>query len=497
MLNQRKLSQKNGLDDDEVDEDDEIEQIDIENNKHNNGKEAVVSATVCDVIESVAKGEVQPNGIECLSSAKPPANISVPSQPGKSVQLQPGKSVQLQPVKSMPSQQPVKSVPSQQPVKSKEKQKSEEAFMSHALNKIIEQSLGDFPNSGQISASSQNRIKTTQSSSLLPSTPMKIEDMIVRNLSKNTKENAHNKQPEIIIDIASSPETPRQQQPKQSSQSQKNLNQVQVIKQPQSQPSHSQAQQQAMQKQRKIKQLAQTVLQQQTVQQKPNHNIYNRPTLADQIKKKSSSQSSSMLQSSQQQREQLIQQQLQREKSQQQQREMQMQREKAQQRELQRELQREKQSSSSKASNHTSISVTAIPNANAVSNESVSSSNRQTNQNSSSQRYNSSAVTSTITPTSSALDLSPQSIQAIQLGMLQGTNFNALQNQSANPISAHSLTIPSHNYLSHLFSSTSNRNLIPSRSSLPSIGQLDNSPLGFNPIYLHQFATTHQTGNSI
>ena len=252
-----------------------------------------------------------------------------------------------------------------------------------------------------------------------------------------------------------------------------------------------------MQKQRKIKQLAQTVLQQQTVQQKPNHNIYNRPTLADQIKKKSSSQSSSMLQSSQQQREQLIQQQLQREKSQQQQREMQMQREKAQQRELQRELQREKQSSSSKASNHTSISVTAIPNANAVSNESVSSSNRQTNQNSSSQRYNSSAVTSTITPTSSALDLSPQSIQAIQLGMLQGTNFNALQNQSANPISAHSLTIPSHNYLSHLFSSTSNRNLIPSRSSLPSIGQLDNSPLGFNPIYLHQFATTHQTGNSI
>ena len=369
--------------------------------------------------------------------------------------------------------------------------------MSHALNKIIEQSLGDFPNSGQISASSQNRIKTTQSSSsssLLPSTPMKIEDMIVRNLSKNTKENAHNKQPEIIIDIASSPEAPRQQQPKQSSQSQKNLNQVQVIKQPQSQPSHSQAQQQAMQKQRKIKQLAQTVLQQQTVQQKPNHNIYNRPTLADQIKKKSSSQSSSMLQSTQQQREQLIQQQLQREKSQQQQRELQMQREKAQQRELQREKQ---SSSSSKASNHTSISITAIPNANAVSNESVSSSNRQTNQSSSSQRYSSSAVTSTITPTSSALDLSPQSIQAIQLGMLQGTNFNALQNQSANPISAHSLSIPSHNYLSHLFSSTSNRNLIPSRSSLPSISQLDNSPLGFNPIYLHQFATTHPTGNSI
>ena len=92
----------------------------------------------------------------------------------------------------------------------KSSEKSEKLSHEACLTKVIEQSLGDYPNSSANTSNSQRNTKTS-----LPQTPLPFNEMFAKsfNSTPNTKEQKN----EICIEIASSPE-PYQRAPQKTQQ---------------------------------------------------------------------------------------------------------------------------------------------------------------------------------------------------------------------------------------------------------------------------------------
>ena len=78
-------------------------------------------------------------------------------------------------------------------------EKSEKLSHEACLTKVIEQSLGDYPNSSANITPSTQRISKTSS---LPQTPLPFNEMFAKGFNSS----ANNSKPEICIEIASSPE---------------------------------------------------------------------------------------------------------------------------------------------------------------------------------------------------------------------------------------------------------------------------------------------------